>query len=94
MSQAEYTAMALRASPRAFVVGSTTQGADGNVSTLPLPGGVASRFSGLGVFYPDGSPTQRIGIVPDVVVQPTVDGIREGRDEVLETALRELASRR
>lgn len=93
VSQAEYTTMALRASPRAFVVGSTTQGADGNVTTLPLPGGLASRFSGLGVFYPDGSPTQRIGIVPDVVVAPTIEGIRLGRDEVLEAALRELATR-
>jgi len=93
VSQAEYTAMALRASPNAFVVGSTTQGSDGNVSTLPLPGGLASRFSGLGVFYPDGSPTQRIGIVPDVVVEPTIEGIRSGRDEVLEAALREISAR-
>ena len=94
VSRAEYMAMALRAAPRAFVVGSTTQGADGDVSILPLPGGVVSRFSGLGVFYPDGSPTQRIGIVPDVVATPTIDGVREGRDDVLEAALRELASRR
>lgn len=93
VSQAEYTTMALRASPTAFVVGSTTQGADGNVSTLPLPGGLASRFSGLGVFYPDGSPTQRIGIEPDVVAAPTVEGMRLGRDEVLEAALREIAAR-
>jgi C-terminal processing protease CtpA/Prc len=93
ISQAEYTAMALRAAPQAFVVGSTTQGADGNVSTLPLPGGLSSTFSGLGVFYPDGSPTQRIGIVPDVVVEPTVEGIRDGRDEVLERALREISAR-
>ena len=38
-SQAEYTAMALRAMPGAVVVGSTTAGADGNVSSVPLPGG-------------------------------------------------------
>ena len=30
LSQAEYTSMAFRASPRALVVGSTTAGADGN----------------------------------------------------------------
>lgn len=51
------------------------------------------RASGLGVFYPDGSPTQRIGIVPDVVVSPTIEGIRSGRDEVLEAALREISAR-
>jgi C-terminal processing protease CtpA/Prc len=90
ISQAEYTAMALRATPNAVVIGSTTQGADGNVSQLPLPGGFSTAFSGLGVFYPDHAPTQRVGIVPDVFVEPTVAGIRAGRDEVLERALEEI----
>jgi C-terminal processing protease CtpA/Prc len=86
-SQAEYTAMAFRAATDALVVGSTTAGADGNVSPIPLPGGVGALISGIGVFYPDRTPTQRIGIVPDVEVTPTIRGIREGRDEVLEEAV-------
>ncbi|WP_353267536.1 S41 family peptidase [Gemmatimonas sp.] len=86
-SQAEYTAMAFRVAPGAIVVGSTTAGADGNVSRIPLPGNVEGMISGIGVFYPDGRPTQRIGIVPDLVVQPTVAGIRAGRDEVLEAGV-------
>ncbi|MEJ2678160.1 MAG: S41 family peptidase [Gemmatimonadota bacterium] len=89
VSQAEYTTMAFRAAG-AEVVGSTTAGADGNVSPIPLPGGMQSLFSGIGVFYPDGTPTQRVGIVPDVVVRPTIAGIRAGRDEVLEAAIREI----
>jgi C-terminal processing protease CtpA/Prc len=87
-SQAEYTAMALRVAPGAVVVGSTTAGADGNVSPIPLPGGLRTMISGIGVFYPDRTPTQRIGIVPDVVAMPTVEGLRMGRDEVLEAAVR------
>lgn len=86
-SHAEYTAMALRASPNAVVVGSTTAGANGDVSGIPLPGGLEPRISGIGVFYPDRTPTQRVGIVPDVVVRPTIAGIREGRDEVLEVGV-------
>jgi C-terminal processing protease CtpA/Prc len=86
-SSAEYTAMALRAMPNAIVVGSTTAGADGDVSTIPLPGQLHTMISGLGVFYPDHRPTQRVGIVPDVVVRPTIQGIASGRDEVLETAV-------
>ena len=50
-------------------------------------------ISGLGVFYPDKRPTQRVGIVPDVEVQPTIAGIRAGRDEVLEEALRQILGR-
>ena len=87
LSQAEYTAMALRAAPRAMVAGSTTAGADGNVSPIPLPGGIASLISGIGVFYPDRTPTQRIGIVPDLEIRPTIEGVRAGRDDVLEEAV-------
>jgi hypothetical protein len=90
ISQAEYTAMALRAAPGAVVVGSTTAGTDGNVSRIPLPGRLTTMISGIGVFYPDKTPTQRVGIVPDIVATPTIEGIREGRDEVLEAALRHI----
>ncbi|HXV64456.1 MAG TPA: S41 family peptidase [Vicinamibacteria bacterium] len=90
ISSAEYTAMAFRAGPNAVVVGSTTAGADGNVSSIPLPGGLRTMISGIGVFYPDKTPTQRVGIVPDIVALPTIDGVREGRDEILERALRHL----
>jgi hypothetical protein len=87
-SSAEYTSMAFRAVPGAMVVGSATAGADGNVSLIPLPGGLRAMISGIGVFYPDNKPTQQVGIAPDLVVHPTIEGIRAGRDEVLEAALK------
>ena len=89
-SSAEYHAMAFRTAPGAIVLGSTTAGADGNVSTIPLPGGLSSLFSGIGVYYPDKRPTQRVGIVPDVVVSPTIAGIQAGRDELVEEAIRRI----
>jgi len=90
ISQSEYTAMAFRAAPGAIVVGSTTAGADGNISNISLPGNLHTNISGIGVYYPDRQPTQRVGIVPDVTVVPTCEGIRQGRDEVLEEALRRI----
>lgn len=90
-SQAEYTTMALRASPHAVVIGSTTAGADGNVSLIPLPGDLRAAISGIGVFYPDGRPTQRIGVRIDRVVQPTIAGLAASRDEILEAAIREIS---
>jgi C-terminal processing protease CtpA/Prc len=87
-SLAEYTAMAFRAAPSATVVGSTTAGADGDDSSIVLPGGVTGGISGIGVFYPDQRQTQRVGIVPDVWARPTVEGVRGGRDEVLEAGIR------
>jgi len=89
-SQAEYTAMALRASRRAIILGSQTAGADGNVSPIVLPGNVTLGISGLGVFYPDRTPTQQVGVKIDVPCEPTIEGIRAGRDEILECALRAL----
>lgn len=86
-SQSEYTAMAFRASPNCTIIGSTTAGADGNVSRIGLPGAMGSMISGIGVHYPDGSETQRIGIVPDVEIKPTIEGIKNGRDELLEKAI-------
>lgn len=85
--------MAFRRAPGAKVVGSTTAGADGNVSPFALPGGLRTMVSGLGVFYPDLQPTQRVGIVPDVVKRPTIDGIKAGKDEVLEEGIRQILGR-
>ena len=53
-----------------------------------MPGGLFALMSGIGVFYPDLRPTQRVGIVPDIVVEPTIATVRAGRDPVLEEALR------
>jgi len=86
-SQAEYTAMAFRAGDNTTIVGSTTAGADGNVSTIFLPGGLRTMISGIGVYYPSGEETQRVGIVPDIEVKPTIDGIRMGKDELMEKAI-------
>ncbi len=86
-SHAEFTTMALQAADNVITVGSQTAGADGNVSTLELGGGIKTSISGIGIFYPDGTETQRKGVKVDVEVHPTIQGLQEGRDEVLEKAL-------
>ncbi|WP_424493285.1 S41 family peptidase [Salinimicrobium sp. GXAS 041] len=86
-SSAEYTAMAFRAGDNTTVIGSTTSGADGNVSSIMLPGGLRTMISGIGVYYPDGRETQRVGIIPDIEIKPTIEGVRNGKDEVLEKAV-------
>lgn len=85
-SHAEFTMMALKTAPDVTVIGTPTSGADGNVALVALPGGVRTYYSGLGVFYPDGSPTQRVGIVPDIELAPTIRGIQTGTDELLARA--------
>jgi len=86
-SSAEYHTMAFRVAPNAIVLGSTTAGADGNVSTIILPGNIRTMISGIGVYYPDGTETQRVGIIPDIEMQPTIKGIKNGVDELLNKAI-------
>ena len=86
-SQAEFTVMGLEQHPNAIKIGSTTSAADGNVSKVYLPGNISVLHTGLGTFYNDFTPTQRVGIIPDYYVRPTIECLRSGKDEVLEFAL-------
>ena len=87
VSQSEWTAMSFKTAGNTTIIGSQTAGADGNVTNFDLIKGFITMFSGIGVYYPDKSETQRIGIVPDIEVKPTIKGIQEGKDEVLDRAI-------
>ncbi|MCW3052849.1 MAG: family peptidase [Chthonomonadales bacterium] len=69
------------------IVGAPTAGTNGNVRTVPLPGGYTVRFTGLKVLNYDGSRLHGRGIQPDVRVERTRKGILAGQDELLEHAL-------
>ncbi|MBZ4034261.1 PDZ domain-containing protein [Flavobacterium sp. 17A] len=86
-SQSEWTAMCFKTADNTTIIGSQTAGADGNVSVIDPVKTFISRFSGIGVYYPDKKETQRIGIIPDIQIKATIKGIKEGRDEALERAI-------
>jgi len=85
-SQSEYFTMYLQTGDNVTTIGSQTAGADGNTNDIEFIG-FETLMTGLGVFYPDGTETQRKGVKIDIEVQPTIEGIREGKDEVIERAL-------
>lgn len=76
------------------LIGRTTGGADGDITLIPMVGNQGMRFviSGLGVLYPDGSYTQGIGIVPDIVVPNSIEQLTGEKDVILERALQYLAT--
>ena len=88
VSQTEHTGLFFEAANGTRFIGSQTAGANGDVTFLTVPGALAVRFSGHDVRHADGRQLQRVGLIPDVEVAPTLQGIREGRDEVLERAVR------
>ena len=85
-SNAEFITMAFQSAPNVTVIGSTSAGADGNITPIVLPGMFTTYISGIGVYYPDGTNAQRSGVKINYVVKPTIKGIRENRDELLEKA--------
>jgi len=87
MSRAEFTIMALKQAENVIIIGSQTAGADGDVSIIPFPGAIYSYYSGLGVYQPNGQITQRVGIIPDIPVQPTLKGLLEDQDEYIDRAM-------
>lgn len=87
ISHSEFTAMTLKTAPKATVIGSQTAGSDGRSYRFEIIKGIWTSFTTYGVFYPDKKETQRIGIVPDIIMEPTILGIQQGRDEVLERAV-------
>jgi C-terminal processing protease CtpA/Prc len=94
ISQAEHTGLFFEAANGTKFIGSPTMGANGDVTVVVLPGGVMANFTGHDVRHADGRQLQRVGLQPDVVVRPTIAGVRAGRDEVLERAIRFLEAGR
>lgn len=88
MSQSEHATLFFKAAGRATIVGDYTAGADGNYTSLTVAGGVGVAFTSMAVLMPNGTPIQGVGVRPDVRVTPTIAGIRAGRDEVLDCAVK------
>ncbi len=71
---------------RGVMVGTRTGGSTGQPMTFGLPGGGLARICVKRDTYPDGREFVGRGIMPQVLVQPTVEDVRAGRDPVLESA--------
>ena len=87
VSNSEFSIMNLRTGDHVVVIGSNSAGVDGNATELPLPNGNHLRFSSGGVYTPEMGQTQRVGLASDIEVYPTIEGIKEGRDELMEAAV-------
>lgn len=87
ISQAEHTGLFLEAANKTEFIGTPSAGADGDVTNFVVPGGVLIWFSGHDVRHANGGALQRLGLQPTGTVAPSIEGIRAGRDEVLEKAL-------
>ena len=90
-SAAEDFVVAFAQMGRGIVVGKPTAGNTGQPLSFPLPGGGSARVRTKHDRFADGTEFIGVGIRPSVVVHPTLAGIRAGRDEALDAAVRALA---
>ncbi len=89
ISQSEHSVLFFRAAAHTRFVGTPTNGADGDVTSLVVPGGISFNFSGEGVRYANGDQLQRVGIIPDVRAEPTAANVAAADDVVLQKGLDE-----
>lgn len=87
VSYGESLAQKLRIAGRGTLVGEPTNGTFGWKDGITLPGGAVVHFTRGRALWPSGAKYHGIGVIPDVPAQPTLLGVRRGRDEVYETAL-------
>lgn len=89
ISYAESLAAYFPAQKTGPMVGERTAGANGNVARATLPSAMSFFFSSMRVTLHDGATSMHArGIAPDEPASPTLGGLRAGRDEVLEHAIR------
>ena len=93
-SLGEYIAMIYQTNENVILLGENSMGSDGDRKTILLPD--QSRqgekrefgFTCFGVYGPNKEQVQRTGFTPDIEVHPTIEGIKEGRDELMEAAVK------
>ncbi|WP_343673182.1 hypothetical protein [Chitinophaga sp.] len=86
-SHPEYFLAFIKYHQLATIVGQSTAGIDGTINGFYLPGGYELTFTGIRV---DGLPGHHHldGVTPDVIVNPSMPGIKAGKDEIYEAALK------
>ena len=87
ISQGEFTIMSIRNAANAIVLGRDSAATDGDVLSFTLPGNIETTMTGVGIFDANGNQTQRIGLKPDIDINPTIERIKENKDEYLEKAI-------
>lgn len=86
-SAGESAAWTIGKGEKVVLMGQNTSGAFNRVAWLPLPGNLEVQFTAVRAELDDGSQLQRVGITPDIPVSRTIQGIKEGRDELMEAAI-------
>jgi carboxyl-terminal processing protease len=87
LSAAEDFLIMFKDNKRALIIGNRTKGSDGDVCFSKLDKNVSIGVGCVRVQFPDGRDFEGVGIVPDIIVYPKIEDLRNNIDAVLNKAL-------
>jgi carboxyl-terminal processing protease len=90
---AEYVAGVFKNKLKTKIIGNTTAGASGEVSFFVFPGNIKVELTGVGINYCKSSILQRVGVELDSTINYNAEYLEQGRDIMIETALKIAASK-
>ena len=93
ISYAESVLLIVKHYNLATIVGQPSAGTNGAVNSLILPNRFRLNFTGLKVTNGDGSRHFGVGVLPDVYVEKTIEGVRQNKDEFIIKAIKILNDR-
>jgi C-terminal processing protease CtpA/Prc len=92
MGEAEQAGLMFEAASKIEFIGTPSAGANSELATFALPGGLTVSYSARDIRHANGGKLQRLGLQPNESAADTAKTIRDGKDVALETALASLTS--
>ena len=86
-SATEDVLVGLQYSKRAVIVGETTNGSTGESIPIRLPSHGIAFICARECVFPNDKPYVGVGIIPNIIVHPTIAGIISGKDEILDKGI-------
>ncbi|MFA9214552.1 MAG: S41 family peptidase [Candidatus Methylacidiphilales bacterium] len=90
---AEYVVEIFKNKLKTKIIGNTTAGSSGEVASFVFPGNVKVELTGVGINYCNKSTLQRVGVELDSTINYNAEYLEQGRDIMIETALKIAASK-
>lgn len=87
ISHPEFFLGTIKDNKLATIVGQPTAGSDGNIQRYLIPGRLVGVFTGMEILNRDRTQTHIVGIQPDILVERTINGVKNGEDEYITKAL-------
>ena len=90
-SGAEVMTSAIKNTNRGLVIGETTGGRLLSSKNYILTDGSIQQIAVMDYLDANKQEIEGVGVTPDIIVHPTLEGIKQGRDEILERAVQEIS---